>query len=356
MTAARAATGGVQRRPSLDLWPDLVFRLSKDGTILETTSRSSNDFLIRPALLIGKRIQNVPDPEVARRFARALVTVERTRALVTIEYELLVDEGERFYEARLMPTEEGEVFVIVRNASEQKRLERVVIQSEKMSAVGRLAGGIAHEINNPLGIILGFAQSLKSDLPTDASSRMALTFIENEALRCKALIQTLLLFSRASSTGQAEDVNIASTVAEALPLVLAQARVNNVEIASIMESDLPTVRADRNEIQQVVIHICSNAIEAMPAGGELTVNVNRTTKDGQNWVFFRIADNGAGMADDVRPKIFDPFFTTKEVGKGTGLGLSLVYEIVQKHHGQIEVRSRLGKGSAFTVYLPEVVM
>lgn len=235
--------------------------------------------------------------------------------------------------------------------TEQKKLQSIVVQNEKMSAVGQLAAGIAHEINNPLGIILGFSQSLRSEIPEHESSKAALNFIEAETLRCKSLVQNLLVFSRASTSEQKE-LDLGATVTEALSLVLAQSRVKDIELIKNINDSLPKIMANRTQIQQVVINLCNNAMDAMPKGGTLKVEVSPNDQDENNSLRIIVADTGKGISPDIQSKIFEPFFTTKEVGKGTGLGLSLVYEIVQKHNGRIDVQSNPGKGTTFTVYLP----
>jgi len=238
----------------------------------------------------------------------------------------------------------------VRDITLEKRLESRMIQSAKLSAVGSLAAGVAHEINNPLGVILGFAQALAGGIQAGEASFGPIKAIEREALRCKALVQELLVFSR-QGKGHVEDFDLDQAVAHALALVQPQARVKGVTLTN-ESGPAGTVRGDRGQLQQVVVNLAVNAIDAMPQGGRLAVRTWRTGVSGDRKVLLRVEDTGTGISAALLTKIFEPFFTTKPVGKGTGLGLALVHEIVAKHGGTVEVDSFLGKGTVFTVALP----
>ena len=236
--------------------------------------------------------------------------------------------------------------------SERKRLESSLLQSEKMSAVGQLAAGVAHEINNPLGIILGFAQSVVKRIKNeDDPLALPLKTIEREAVRCRNLVQNLLVFSRASNSAQSDGVDLNAAAESALSLILAQTKTHNVELVQELASGLPRIRVNITQFQQILINLANNSIDAMPQGGTLTIGTSLPRKR-PGYVELRVRDTGAGIPKELQKKIFEPFFTTKEVGKGTGLGLSLVYEIVQKHGGTIELESKEGKGTEFTVCLP----
>ena len=263
----------------------------------------------------------------------------------------------RTKEGRIFPVEVTANYVIfsgqeynctmVRNISDRQRLEEIARRSEKMSAIGQLAAGVAHELNNPLSVILGFAQSLARRVPESDPTADPLRSVEREALRCRNLVQNLLLFSREHKPGFSLD-NPVTMLRNAMSLVEAQAKVKRVEVRKEIAPDVMSVEMDTNQIQQVIINLCSNAMDAMPDGGILTVGLGREDDE----ISIRVADTGSGIPKEIRDRIWEPFFTTKEAGKGTGLGLSLVYEIVQKHHGQIDLESEVGKGAAFTLYLP----
>ncbi len=233
----------------------------------------------------------------------------------------------------------------------EKRMETQMRQSEKLAAVGELAAGIAHEINNPLTVILGFAQSLIKKMPEAESFSMPLKSIERETLRCKQLVSDLLLFTRADK-GQKDIFALNTIVAAMLGLIEAQARMKSIEIVKEL-GPLEMISGNKNLIQQVVVNLCNNAMDAMPPqGGRVTVRTHAGEGTTKSAVILEVEDTGSGMTHEVQERIFDPFFTTKEVGHGTGLGLSLVHQIVMQHQGTISVKSEPGRGSLFTVSLP----
>lgn len=243
-----------------------------------------------------------------------------------------------------------DLIIVAKDLTERRKLEMMLVQSEKLSAIGQLAAGVAHEINNPLGIILGFAQALMLRIKPNDDISLPVRSIEREAVRCKNLVQNLLTFSR-SHAAKMERFDVNEAVRATLNMIEAQARVKAVEVSSLLEP-LDLLPGDKNQIQQVIVNLCNNAIDAMPQGGKLIIQTRPSVREGAIGVELEVKDNGAGIPDAIRRKIFNPFFTTKEVGKGTGLGLSLVYEIVQKHNGAIELKTEVGKGTSFIIFLP----
>lgn len=265
-------------------------------------------------------------------------------------------DGERVtvnFSATPMLDDDGKVtgsVYLAHDLTERKRIEAMMLRSDKMSAVGQLAAGVAHEINNPLGIILGFAQGLVRRMAPGDPHSMPLQSIEREALRCKNLVQDLLTFSRTPHLDR-EPIDLNKAIEGALSLVQAQARMGKAELVKELRTDIPMILANNNQIQQVIINLASNALDAMPNGGTLTVKTELTEDFPVSWVCLTIADTGEGIPADLVSKIFEPFFTTKPVGQGTGLGLSLVHEIVARHSGTIEVQSRPGS-TKFCVKFP----
>jgi len=223
----------------------------------------------------------------------------------------------------------------------------------RLILLGQMAAGVAHELNNPLTVILGFAQSLVLQPPHDAASlASSLASIEREAHRCQYLIHDLLTFSRSPKPMRRSE-NLVNVLQGSLSLVKAQAHICRVQVMEEFSvSPLPVVM-DRHRIQQLVINLCINAIDAMPNGGILTVGLSRVqhSQNGPS-VEIVIKDTGVGMSPETIERIFESFFTTKESGKGTGLGLSLVQEIVKEHNGSIYVCSEVGKGTSFFVKIP----
>lgn len=240
----------------------------------------------------------------------------------------------------------------VQLSKQVKQNQLALIQSEKMAAIGQLAAGIAHEINNPLGVILGFSQSVKSRLKPDEPMALPVNHIEREAKRCKELVHNLLVFARTIKPEDREEIDLNENVDSALSLVMARAKMSKITLVKKLGEKLPMVTVNKTQIQQIVINLCNNAIDAMPEGGTLTVRTTLDEKEGFRWLSLEVTDTGIGISDEIRSQIFDPFFTTKDVGKGTGLGLSLVYEIVKKHGGTLHFDTKVGKGTTFICNLP----
>ncbi len=236
---------------------------------------------------------------------------------------------------------------VIERTRELKMAQDQLVQSEKLASIGQLASGVAHEINNPIGVILGFAQVLCKRVKDDDPLYKPLQSIEREALRCKAIVHNLLDFARRTTPSlQPLDVNrVLETTCE---LVNHQLTGQGTTLVKAYDPGLPTIMGDANQLQQVFTNLIMNAHQAMHDGGELRI----TTRQLGDEVHVLFADTGAGISRDNLKRIFDPFFTTKEVGQGTGLGLSVSYGIIQNHGGTIEVESKSGVGSVFVVRLP----
>lgn len=232
---------------------------------------------------------------------------------------------------------------------------QAVGRAEKLAAVGRLAAGVVHEINNPLATISACAEALETRVsegvfnnsPEVADLQEYLGLIRNETFRCKTITNGLLDFSRLRSSNRVP-LNLAETVKYAVRLVEHQSRNRKVEIEIEAAKNLPLVNGDEGQMQQAIIALTTNAIDAMPGGGNI---VFRIFSEKQR-VVLEIQDSGNGIPVEDMPKIFEPFFTTKETGKGTGLGLAVCYGIVTEHGGRIAARSNVGVGTTFTIFLP----
>ena len=236
-----------------------------------------------------------------------------------------------------------------RDVTEEKAIQRILLQTEKMAAVGQLAGGIAHEINNPLGAILAFAQLALRDVEAETETWDFLKEIEEGALRCRDIVQNLLTFSRPSRGDDIGEMDINGVIDRACVLLGHEFTDPRWHLELRCRPGLPPVRGNRNRMQQVVVNLLTNAKAAMPSGGSLTVE---TAMDDEGRVVLSVRDTGTGIPDAVLPHIFEPFFTTKDEGEGTGLGLALSYGIVKEHGGSIEVDTEPGAGTTFRVVLP----
>lgn len=285
-------------------------------------------------VLQGKKLVDIPEERIHTK-------LKGVRLLHTKKIPILDASGQPRY-----------LLGISEDITERKELEERVMQSEKMSAVGQLAAGVAHELNNPLAIILGFTQSLLKRRKQDDSDTVPLETIEREAARCKKLVQELLMFSRQKGSSLKELFDLEPVLSSAVSLIETQARIKSVDVRMKNGAEGLKIDGSKNQIEQVLINLANNAIDAMPHGGILTIEANPVTKEGETYAEILVADTGEGISEDIQKRIFEPFFTTKEPGKGTGLGLSLVYEIVSDHNGLIKFTSQIGQGTTFNILLP----
>jgi len=257
------------------------------------------------------------------------------------------------------PTGERQVLLFKRDVTLEKEFQAQFYQAEKMATVGTLAAGVAHEINNPLTAILGFAQGLQrrnSKLKGKIDEDLYADFTEytdtiiKECLRCRDIVQTLLTFSRptAASLGQ---VDLNSCVTDTLFILKHHFKEqHDLTVLTELQENLPAILGDESQLKQVIINLLTNAFDATEVGGRILIK----TQTEENNVTLIIEDNGCGIPLEARDKLFEPFFTTKPVGKGIGIGLSTCYSIVNNHHGEISVTSAVGKGSSFKVSLPSM--
>jgi two-component system NtrC family sensor kinase len=234
----------------------------------------------------------------------------------------------------------------------EKRLQETHLQlvsSEKMASLGKLAAGIAHEINNPLGGILIYSSLMMEDLPEEDPKRGDLARIVQETGRCKEIVKSLLEFARQTEP-KMEPTDINRAINDGLFFLVNQALFHNIKIVKKLDSFLPFVRGNASQLKQVLMNIIVNAAEAMHDSGTLTITTSPAPD--RKTVYVEFTDTGEGIPEENFNRIFDPFFTTKEVGKGTGLGLATSYGIVEDHGGKISVKSKVGEGTTFTIELP----
>jgi signal transduction histidine kinase len=243
---------------------------------------------------------------------------------------------------------------IIKDVTEDVELEHKIYNAEKLASIGTLAAGVAHEINNPLSIILGFVELLEDKFKEGSPEYSDLKIIEQNAQNAKLIIDNMLGFARVTE-GFADTVDVPGAVNTVVNIVKSTLRGDKIEVVVDVPENLPDIKGDPREIQQVLLNLINNATAAMASdGGTLTVSASRRG----GWVDIAVADTGAGIPGRYKMKIFDPFFTTKKVGEGTGLGLSLCYGIVHKYGGTITFESRTREdgggpsGSTFVVSLP----
>ncbi|MBK7857085.1 MAG: hypothetical protein IPJ65_00415 [Archangiaceae bacterium] len=255
----------------------------------------------------------------------------------------------------LMLTEELQAHLLMRDRTEAELEARVterseqLLQASKMTSLGQLAAGMAHEINNPLAVILGFAQGLERRVPGTAPEfAKPVASIVREANRCKRLVEELLTFCRGDRRKK-EALPVTALMQSAAALLEVRARTQDTRLTFDVPGDVPCVYGNRTQLEQVLINLGVNALDALQKGGNVRF-LAQLTAPAQ--VTIVVSDDGPGIPLEVRPRIFEPFFTTKQVGKGTGLGLSISYEIVQQHGGSFAVDTTPGGGTTMTVRLP----
>jgi signal transduction histidine kinase/CheY-like chemotaxis protein len=260
--------------------------------------------------------------------------------------------------------EQGEIVAyrgIMKDITERKKLEEQLLQAQKMEAIGQLAGGVAHDFNNILTAIIGFANLLKTETSEDDILRSYVTPILNSAERAANLTQALLAFSRRQIISP-KTVNL-NEIIQGLERLLSRVIGEDIELSTVLTDKDLIVMADSSQIEQVLMNLATNSRDAMPDGGKLTISTKLVEFDNEfikahgfgrpgAYALVSVEDTGQGMDEKTRERIFEPFFTTKDVGKGTGLGLSMVYGIIKQHDGYINVSSKHNIGTIFNIYLP----
>ncbi|NJS10911.1 MAG: PAS domain S-box protein [Microcoleus sp. CSU_2_2] len=412
--------------------PDLYFRLDANGIILDYLSGSSSDLYLPPEHFMGKRMINILPPDIASQFAQAIFEISENRNSIDLEYSMSISEVEKTYEARLVPFNTDEIIIIARNITQRKqaeselkdknrqleqtlkqlgRTQAQLIQAEKMSSLGQLVAGIAHEINNPVTFIYGniiyardyarnllklcslyqehypepvsniaeFADEIEIEFMKEDFPHL-LNSIEIGADRIRQIVLSLRNFSRLEES-DLKRVDIHEGIESALLILQHRlketGRNRNIEIVKEY-GQLSPVQCYAGQLNQVFMNILSNAIDALVDVRNRKLELAGTSEterqdlpdlpllcDTLPWIRIRtevlennrisiaILDNGPGMTDSVKSRIFDPFFTTKPVGQGTGLGLSICYQIVvERHGGSLRCISTPGGGTEFVIEIP----
>lgn len=337
-------------------WVDPLFVMGPDTVIRVINPAASKVLGYSEAELVGRPLSLLCPGEEDRLIKSELGNRLRQGIIRNLEMSMVAKNGEKvpvlFSSAVIKEADEeaATIIAVAKDMTERKKMEKQLLQTSKMSAIGQLAGGVAHEINNPLTVILGFAQGLVRRVKPGDPFEAPLQSIEREARRCKNLVQDLLAFSRVSRS-EREPMDLNQAIEGALSLVMAQARMGQIEVKKELAANLPRLLGNPNQIQQIIINLANNALDAMGNQGTLTIRTDVQRTPPRSWVCLSIADTGCGIPSEEIPRIFEPFYTTKPPGKGTGLGLGLVHEIVQKHSGMIEVKSRSGQ-TQFHVKFP----
>jgi len=346
---------------------DGISVISPKGVILEVNRRMAEIAGLTQQELVGRNIAEFPTPDtvaaklaefqnVLRRGAGTVPNVAITRSdgqIVTIDFSLSSVEvaGETL------------VLAIGRDVTQSRQTEAQLRQAQKMEAIGRLAGGVAHDFNNVLTAIFGYVEVVMEELPPESTSRADLDEVLKAAARAAGLTRQLLAFSR-QQVLQPTVLNV-NDVVDNVEKMLRRVIGEDINLRTTLAADVGNALADAGQLEQVLMNLAVNARDAMPDGGHLTIetaNVDLTEEYADlhqpvvpgAYIRMAVSDTGTGMSAETRARVFEPFFTTKEKGKGTGLGLSTVYGIVKQSGGYVWVYSEPGRGTTFKIYLPRV--
>ena len=353
----------------LNAMPDLLLEVDRRGTLYELRSTRPESLPFpQSRTMLGKRLEEALPRQISSPIMSAVAQAAEKGRFMSSAFAYTNRGETHWYELSVAPVgdtgeEDGHFVVLERDVSDRVRLEQQLIQAQKMESVGRLAGGVAHDFNNILQVILGFCEILLSGEDDRESSAKHVRTIKESAERAASLTMQLLAFSRKQKLAF-KIINVDSLISEAGDML---ARMAGEDVVLVHERNPEGifVRADPGQLQQILMNLTANARDAMPEGGRLTLRVTEeamTADDPRRpvemrpgrYALLQVSDTGAGMDEETLSHLFEPFFTTKELGKGTGLGLSIVYGIVKQSQGYIYVTSRLGSGTTFRIYFPRM--
>ena len=336
---------------------------TQQAAIEKTMGKRTNIYIVAAALvsmLVAIAIASFFSKRVTARIdqlRRGTEIIEKGR----FDHRLRIDSGDEIellskqfnsMASKLQESHQTLENKVEERTRELKESQEAMVQQEKMVGIGQLAAGIAHELNTPLGTIIGYAQMLKEDLsqqPVAPGNLADVDEIMGQAGRCRDLVKNLLDFSRRSSTEKTY-ASINEIVRKIISLIEHDFGMKGVQVHLDLDVRIPSAYVNENEIAQVILNLANNAADSMPAGGEL--HISTRYDETADKIGITVRDTGCGIKESDRTRVFEPFFTTKEVGKGTGLGLSICYKIVENHLGSIEFDSVTGKGTTFRIYLP----
>jgi PAS domain S-box-containing protein len=344
---------------------DAIVGKNLDGTIVTWNAGAERMFGYSALEVKGRHISMLAPPERPCEVSALLKKIKREERVDHFETVRVRKDGRRIDVAitiSAIKDAAGNILgasAIKRDITEQKRANEEVRamtqqlwQAAKLASVGELAASIAHELNNPLATVSLRLESVLAHTPAEDPRRRALEIVDQEAKRMGELVANLLQFARRGD-GQISTVDIAQELTKAVDLIYHQLRKRLILVVQEFAPDTSIIYADRQKLRQVFLNLLTNANDAMPQGGTLTLRTAPATLgDGKPAVLIELADTGAGISADNLTRIMEPFFTTKEEGKGTGLGLAICRRMVEEHHGTIQIGSEVGKGTTVRVVLP----
>lgn len=351
----------------IDMASDAVLVCDLDGRILSWNQGATRIYGWPEESAAGKLISELLYPPEAADSSLKLATIIEKQEYLAEERHVHKSGRPMVVEARwvLLRTADGKpakILLVISDLTEQKEIERQFFRMQRLETVGLLASGIAHDLNNVLAPILMASQNLLNEIKDEGQAEL-LRSIEASARRGGALVHQVLSFARGTE-GERMPLQVQQLIHE-FQKVAKDTFPRSIQIVTRFEKNVRPVLGNKTQLYQAIMNLCVNARDALPNGGILQIEANNVVLDQEfvshyppaqpgEYLALKISDNGVGIADSLLEKIFDPFFTTKETGKGTGLGLSTTLGIVKRHGGFLEVASKLGKGSKFTIYLPTV--
>ena len=342
------------RRRLLESFPDLILVVDLDERYTFVSSRVRDMLGYQPEALMGKKISELEDhsPELASLYHDV---ASSRQVFASTEYGARHSDGSwrtmRASASQLFDADAKLIGVIisVRDITTERKLEQQVVQSERLAAMGAMIGGVAHELNNPLTVILGSADLLQ-DRVTDEFAQKQVASLQQQARRAAEIVKDLTYFSRPPAPGKS-GINLSEVVDRTLTLYAYSLRKNNITVDFLREPGLPYAQGDPQQLMQVFLNVIVNAEQAIRearAGGTLRIRLGKSA----NSVWASFQDDGTGIPPENLPLIFDPFYTTKRPGRGPGLGLSICKSVMKEHNGNVEAANAPGGGAVFTVTLP----
>jgi PAS domain S-box-containing protein len=334
---------------------EIIVSTDVEGRVLTWNTAAERVAGFREADVQGRPLRDLCRKAHAATMSKILKRLPSQGRTGPVEVELIDSRGKAVpisWVASSMRDAAGKIvgWVIVgRDLTERRRFEAQLLRSEKLAALGVMAGGIAHEIRNPLAVVSSAAQLLLESPNSRKIQRECAEKIHQAAFRASSIIERLLRFARASDKVEMTSLNVVHVVEDALALVANQLHLRKVHLHKRFPDAAMAIRGNVGLLQQLITNLMLNAAEAMPKKGGL---IEVSLEEGNGQVQLRVVDNGKGIRQTDLPKVFDPFFTRMPVGKGTGLGLSICYAIVRQHEGTIDVTSRRRSGTTVTVIFP----
>lgn len=344
---------------------DAIISKALDGTIMSWNAGAERMYGYSAAEALGRPISLIMPPDHSNELSAILEKIKRGEGINHFDTVRVRKDGQRIdVSLTVSPIEEAKgrilgASVIARDITEQKRaneeirvMTQQLWQAAKLASVGELAASIAHELNNPLATVSLRIESVLARTPRDDPRRKALEIIDQETKRMGELVANLLQFSRRGD-GQVSTVDIRQELTKAVELIHHHFRKRLITVVQEIAPDMPVIYSDRQKLRQVFLNLLTNASDAMPQGGTLTLRASAATLDkGKPAVLIEFADTGVGIPIENLEKIMEPFFTTKEEGKGTGLGLAICRRVIQEGRGTIQITSEVGTGTTVRILLP----